>query len=58
MANVNVINENNLVEDIAIMLDELLCQKTEKNLIDLFKTFNPYKTNMDNKSKRIFEKDY
>ena len=38
MANVNVINENNLVEDTAIMLDELLCQKTEKDLIDLFKT--------------------
>ena len=44
MANVNVINENNLAEDIAIMLDELLCQKSEKDFIDLLKTFNPYKT--------------
>ena len=35
MANVNVIKENNLVEDIATTSDELLCQKNEKDLIDL-----------------------
>ena len=42
--NVNVINENNSVEDIAITLDELLCKKNEKDLIDLLKTLNLYKT--------------
>ena len=39
MANVNVINENNSVEDIAITLDELLCQKNEKDLIYPLKNF-------------------
>ena len=58
----NVIKENNSVEDIAITLDELLCKKNEKDLIDLLKTLNLYKTDMGNKSKRtlrrIVEKFY
>ena len=54
--NVNVINENNSVEDIAITLDELLCKKNEKDLIDLLKTLNLYKTDMNNKSKRTLRK--
>ena len=49
MANVHVINENSSVEDIAITLDELLCQKNEEDLINLLKTLNLYKTDMDNK---------
>ena len=56
MANVNGINEKSSVEDIAITLDELLCQKNEQDLIDLLKTLNLYKTDMDNKSKRILRK--
>ena len=56
MANVNVINENTSVEDIAITLDELLCQKKEQDLINLLKALNLYKTDMDNKSKRILRK--
>ena len=56
MANVNVINDNSSVEEIAITLDELLCQKNEKNLINLLKTWSLYKTDMDNKSKRILRK--
>ena len=54
--NVSVINENNSVEDIAITLDELLCKKNEKDLTDLLKTLNLYKTDMDNKSKRTLRK--
>ena len=54
--NVNVINENISVEDIAITLEELLCKKNEKDLIDLLKTLNLYKTDMDNKSKRTLRK--
>ena len=38
------------------MLDELLFQKNEKDLIDLLKTLNLYKTGMGNKSKRILRK--
>ena len=56
IANVNVTNENNSVEDIAIMLDKLLYQKIEKDLIDLLKTLNYYITDIDNKSKRILRK--
>ena len=56
MANVNIVNENSSVEDIAITLDELLCQKNEKDLINLLKTLNHYKTDMDNKSKHILRK--
>ena len=56
IANVNVTNENNSVEDIAIMLDKLLYQKVEKDLIDLLKTLNYYITDIDNKSKRILRK--
>ena len=48
---VNVINENNSVEDIAITLDELLRKKKEKDLINLLKTLNLYKTDMDSKCK-------
>ena len=58
----NVIKENNSVEDIAITLHELLCKKNENDLIDLLKTLNLYKTDMDNKTKRtlrrIVEKFY
>ena len=53
---VNVINESNSVEDIAITLDELLCKKNEKDLIDLLKTLNLYKTDMDSKCKRTSRK--
>ena len=56
MANVHIIHENSSVEDIAITLDELLCQKTEEDLINLLKTLKLYKTDMDNKSKRILRK--
>ena len=56
MANVNIINENSLVEDIAITLDELLSQRNEQDLINLLKTLNLYKTDMDNKSKGILRK--
>ena len=31
VTNINVINENNLVEDIAFTLDELLCKKEKNN---------------------------
>ena len=56
MANVNIINENSLVEDIAITLDELLSQRNEQDLINVLKTLNLYKTDMDNKSKGILRK--
>ena len=56
IAHVNVVNENSSVEDIAITLDELLCQKNEKDLINLIKTLNHYETDMDNKSKHILRK--
>ena len=56
MASLNVTNENDSVEDITIILDELLCQKNEKDLIGLLKTSNLYKTDMHNKSKRILRK--
>ena len=32
-----------------ITLDELLCKKNEKDLIDLLKTLNVYKTDMGKK---------
>ena len=59
MADLNVLTENNSVEGIAITLDELLCKKKKKNekaLIDILKTLNLYKSDMDNKSKRILRK--
>lgn len=40
MANVNTTNKNSSVVELAIMLDELLCQKNEKNLMDILKTLN------------------
>ena len=61
MFNVNVINEKNLVEDIAITLDELFFKKNWQDLIDVLETLNLYKTDMSNKSKRmrkIVEKFY
>ena len=61
MINVNVINEKNLVEDIAITLDELFFKKNWQDLIDVLETLNLYKTDMSNKSKRmrkIVEKFY
>ena len=39
-----------------ITLDELLCKNNEKNLIDLLKTLNVYKTDMGNKKKRTLRK--
>ena len=61
MINVNVINEKNLVEDIAINLDELFSEKNWQDLIDVLENLNLYKTDMSNKSKRmrkIVEKFY
>ena len=61
MINVNVINEKNLVEDIAINLDELFSKKNWQDLIDVLENLNLYKTDMSNKSKRmrkIVEKFY
>ena len=39
-----------------ITLDELLCKNNEKDLIDLLKTLNVYKTDMGNKKKRTLRK--
>ena len=45
-----------------ITLDELLCKKNEKDLIDLLKTLNVYKTDMGNKKmctlRKVAEKFY
>ena len=55
MANVNVINENNSVEDIA-HVRWITLPKKEKDWIDLLKTLNLYETDMDNKDKHFLKK--